>query len=97
MKIRDLPTHVTAAKADWTRIKNWTGFTPNNDTLTARNKCQSTICKQLNNGYMLEYITEQFGKPNPGFENDPGCIAAHNDHKDIAGRLVAIHKLETIF
>lgn len=95
MKIRDLPAHVTAAKADWTTISSWTGFTPNNDTLTARNKCQSTIYKQLNNGYMLEYITEQFGKPNPGFESAPDYVAAHKVHKDFAGRLIAIHKLKT--
>ncbi len=44
---------------------------------------------------MIEYITETFQKPNPGFENDPRYIADRDAHRDRAGRLIAVHKLRT--
>lgn len=44
---------------------------------------------------MIEYITEQFSEPNPGFENDPTYLVEREDHKELAGRLIAVHKLHT--
>lgn len=44
---------------------------------------------------MIEYITEMFQKPNPGFENDPQYIADRDAHRERAGRLIAVHKLRT--
>lgn len=95
MKIRDLPAPVTASKADWLAGTTWLGFTPTEDDLTARNKCQSTIQRQFGNGYVLEYITEQFSEPNPGFESEPAYLAEREAHRALAGRLIAVHKLRT--
>lgn len=44
---------------------------------------------------MIEYITETFQKPNPGFEDDPVYIADRNAHAERAGRFIAVHKLRT--
>lgn len=71
------------------------GFTPTEDDLTARNKCQSTIQRQFGRGYVIEYITEQFSEPNSGFENDPAYLAERDAHRALAGRLIAVHKLRT--
>jgi len=95
MQIRDLPASVTASKADWLAGTTWLGFTPTEGDLTARNKCQSTIQRQFGDGYVIEYITQQFSEPNPGFENDPGYIAEREAHRALAGRLIAVHKLRT--
>lgn len=95
MQIRDLSAPVTASKANWIAGTSWLGFTPSQDNLTARNKCQSTIQRQFDNGYVIEYITEQFSEPNPGFENDPAYLAEREGHRDLAGRLIAVHKLRT--
>ncbi|SDB60852.1 5-methylcytosine-specific restriction enzyme A [Agrobacterium fabrum] len=95
MKISDLPAPITASKADWLAGTTWIGFTPTDDTLTARNQCQSTIQRQFSDGYVIEYITEQFSEPNPGFENDPAYLAEREAHRALAGRLVAVHKLRT--
>jgi 5-methylcytosine-specific restriction protein A len=97
MKIRDLSDPVTASKSDWlpgtTGTNTWLGFTPTDGSLTARNKCQSTVRRQFGNGYVIEYITEKFAKPNPGFENDPRYLAEREAHKDWAGKFVAVHRL----
>lgn len=95
MKIKDLPEPVMASKADWLPGTTWMGFTPTDGSLTARNNCQSTIQKQFRSGYVIEYITETFQDPNPGFEDDPGYIADREAHAERAGRFVAIHKLRT--
>lgn len=95
MKIKDLPAPVTASKADWLAGTTWLGFTPTDDNLTARNKCQSTIQRQFDNGYVVEYITEQFSQPNPGFERDPAYLQEREAHKELAGRLIAVHRLRT--
>lgn len=95
MQIRDLPAPVTASKADWLAGTTWLGFTPTEGDLTARNKCQSTIQRQFGSGYVIEYITEQFSEPNPGFENDPAYLAEREAHRALAGRLIAVHKLRT--
>lgn len=95
MKIRDLPAPITASKADWLAGTTWLGFTPTEGDLTARNKCQSTIQRQFGSGYVIEYITEQFSEPNPGFENDPAYLAERDAHRALAGRLIAVHKLRT--
>lgn len=84
-----------ASKADWLPGTTWMGFTPTDGTLTGRNQCQSTIQKQFGNGYVIEYITETFQKPNPGFENDPVYLADRDAHDERAGRFIAVHKLRT--
>jgi 5-methylcytosine-specific restriction protein A len=93
MKIRDLSAPITASKSDWLAGTTWIGFTPTDGTLTARNKCQSTIQRQFGRGYIIEYITEKFGDPNPGFEDDPQYLAEREAHKELAGRFVAVHRL----
>ncbi|WP_349363745.1 MAG: HNH endonuclease [Roseitalea porphyridii] len=95
MKIKDLPAPVTASKADWLPGTTWLGFTPTDGDLGSRNKCQSTIQRQFGSGYVIEYITETFQKPNDGFEDDPRYIADREAHKERAGRLIAVHKLRT--
>ena len=95
MKISDLPAPITASKADWLAGTTWIGFTPTDDTLTARNQCQSTIQRQFGGGYVIEYITEQFSEPNLGFENDPAYLSEREAHRALAGRLIAVHKLRT--
>ena len=93
MRIRDLPAPVTASKADWLPGVTWIGFTPRTDDLEGRNKCQSTIRTQCGHGYIIEYATKGFEKPNPGFESDPDYLAERNRHNDLAGRLISVHKL----
>jgi 5-methylcytosine-specific restriction enzyme A len=93
MIVRDLPERVTASKSDWLAGTTWIGFTPTDGSLTARNKCQSTIQRQFGSGYVIEYITEKFGEPNAGFENDPTYLAERDAHKALAGRFIAVHKL----
>ncbi len=95
MKIRDLPAPITASKADWLPGTTWLGFTPTNGDLSSCNKCQSTIQRQFGSGYVIEYVTESFEKPNDGFEDDPKYIADREAHKERAGRLIAVHKLRT--
>jgi 5-methylcytosine-specific restriction enzyme A len=93
MKIHDLPEPITASKSDWLAGTTWIGFTPTDGGLTARNRCQSTIRRQFGSGYVIEYITEKFGEPNPGFENDPQYLSEREAHKELAGRFIAVHKL----
>jgi 5-methylcytosine-specific restriction protein A len=95
MKVLDLTAPVTASKADWLAATTWMGFTPTGEGPNARSSCQSSIRRQFGNGYVLEYITEQFNEPNLGFENDPGYLAERAAHAELAGRLIAIHKLRT--
>lgn len=95
MKIRDLPAPVTASKADWLAGTTWLGFTPTSGDLSSHNKCQGTIQRQFGGGYVIEYVTESFEKPNDGFEDDPRYIADREAHKEKAGRLIAVHKLKT--
>ncbi len=95
MLIKDLPEPVTASKADWLAGTSWLGFTPTGSNQNARAQCQSTIQRQFGSGYVIEYITEQFSEPNPGFENDPSYLAEREAHKELAGRLIAVHKLRT--
>lgn len=93
MQISDLPAQVTASKADWQAASTWLGFTPSGDDLNAYNQCQSTVQRQFRNGYVLEYITKTISKPNPGFENHPDYLDERRRHEELAGRLVAVHRL----
>ena len=95
MKISDLPAPVTASKADWLPGTTWLGFTPTDGDLGSRNRCQSTIRRQFAAGYVIEYITENFQKPNKGFEDDPRYLADREAHEERAGRFLAVHKLHT--
>jgi 5-methylcytosine-specific restriction protein A len=91
--IAELPAPVTAAKADWLVSTSWLGFTPASDNPDSIAKCQSTINRQSGNGFVLEYITLNFGTPNPGFEADQGYREEKLTHAQSAGRLVAVHRL----
>jgi 5-methylcytosine-specific restriction protein A len=93
MKVTDLAAPVTASKADWLAATTWMGFTPGGDGPNAQSSCQSSIRRQFGNGYVLEYITEQFSEPNTGFGSDPDYLAERAAHAELAGRLIAIHKL----
>lgn len=95
MRISDLPGPITASKADWLAGTTWLGFSPTNGSLQSRNQCQGTIQRQYAGGYVIEYITEQFSEPNPGFEADPQYLAEREAHNDLAGRFIAVHKLRT--
>lgn len=93
IRIKDLPAPITASKADWLAGTTWIGFSPPAGDLTSRNNCSQTIQRQFGKGYIIEYITEQFSKPNPGFENDPDYLAECKVHEELAGRLIAVHRL----
>src|SRR5690349_14935595 len=95
LRVSDLPAPITASKADWLAGTTWLGFTPTDADQSARNMCQSTIQRQFAGGYVIEYITEQFSQPNPGFENDPQFLEERAAHKELAGRFIAVHKLRT--
>lgn len=95
MKVSDLPSPITASKADWLAGTTWLGFSPTNGSLQSRNQCQRTIQRQYAGGYVIEYITEQFSEPNPGFETDPQYLDEREAHKALAGRFIAVHKLRT--
>src|SRR5271165_1954646 len=92
-RIADLPFPVTAAKADWLVASHWIGFTPASDASDAPARCQATIAGQFGGGYVVEYITRNFGTPNAGFEDDPGYLSEREAHATLAGRLVAVHRL----
>lgn len=93
MKIKDLTLPIVAAKSDWLAAEHWIGFTPAQDTPSARAQCISTIARQARGGYVIEYITRTFGEPNAGYENDPLYRAEHAAHAKIAGRLIGVHRL----
>jgi 5-methylcytosine-specific restriction protein A len=92
-RISELPAVVTAAKADWSVATHWIGFTPTSDAPGSMSQCQATINKQAGRGYVLEYITQNFGTPNPGYETRPDYLADRDAHAEVAGRLVAVHRL----
>ena len=93
MKIRDLDAPVVAAKSDWGVATNYIGFTPSGAGSGAYAQCQSTVQRQARNGFVLEYITESYPEPNPGFETHPDYLESKRRHEEAAGQLIAIHKL----
>ena len=93
MQIKDLPLPVKAAKADWLAGTHWIGFTPKDNTGAARERCRAVINSQMAGGYIIEYITQKYGDPNPGFENDPRHLREREAHRDVAGRFIAVHRL----
>ncbi len=95
MRASELPASITASKADWLAGTTWLGFSPTHGSLQSRNQCQSTIQRQYAGDYVIEYIAEQFSKPNPGFEANPEYLAERDAHEDLAGRFIAVHKLRT--
>lgn len=97
MIITDLRDPVTASKADWLSVTTWMGFTPTGQGGDARERCEAIINRQIGNGYVLEYVTEQMSVPNPGFKNDPDYLQEREVHKDQAGRLLGIHRLRHSF
>jgi 5-methylcytosine-specific restriction protein A len=92
-RIADLPFPVTAAKADWLVASHWIGFTPLSDAPDAEIRCQNTVAAQFGSGYVIEYITRNFGTPNTGFESDSSYLSERSAHADVAGKLIAIHRL----
>jgi 5-methylcytosine-specific restriction protein A len=94
VQIGDLPSRVSASKADWIAGTTWLGFTPRGGSLSARAQCESTIQSQLVGGaYVIEYITETAEKPNAGFEDDPRYLEERRQHQENKGRFIAVHKL----
>lgn len=91
--ITDLPFPVTAAKADWLVTSHWIGFTPASGAAGTDGRCQAVVARQFGSGYVLEYITRTMEAPNSGFEADPEYLSQRSAHADIAGRLVAVHRL----
>jgi 5-methylcytosine-specific restriction enzyme A len=94
-RIADLPEPVMAAKVDWLPGTTWMGFTPLSDGPGGFAQCQSTINRQIHNGYVIEYITLNFPLPNLGHEIDPEYLAEKAAHADCAGRLVGVHRLRS--
>ncbi len=93
MQVQDLSKPVVASKADWLMGTTWLGFTPSNGSGYSRQQCQSTIQRQFSGGYVIEYITEAFSEPNPGYETDPVYLAEREQHQGIKGCFLSIHKL----
>lgn len=93
MNISDLPSTVTASKADWLAGTSWLGFTPKDGSSKARAACQATINRQFGLGYVIEYITESFNTPNSGFQHDARTARERKQHALLAGRFIAIHRL----
>ena len=93
LRIADLPAPVTTAKADWLVSSHWLGFTPASDAPWAASQCQAAINRQIAGGYVLEYITQRFGKPNAGYEDDPTYRKERRMHAEVAGRLIAVHRI----
>lgn len=93
LRISDLSSPVTSAKADWIRTSTWLGFSPTTEGTASRAQCQSVIQRQIAGGYVLEYITETAEKPNAGFDDDPQYLAEKQQHLQNRGRFVAIHRL----
>ena len=91
--ISDLPHPIVASKADWIAATTWLGFTPTGGGPNARAACQSTIQRQMGDGFVLEYITETAEKPNAGFEDDPRYMEEKAHHRENRGRLLAVHRL----
>ncbi len=93
MRIKDLAHPITAAKADWLAGTSWLGFTPSDSSGNARERCRAVINSQMGNGYVIEYATLKYGDPNPGFESSPKYIQGQAAHRELAGKLIAVHKL----
>ena len=93
MRICDLPSPVTASKADWLPGTTWMGFTPQGQGPGAAAQCQSTVRRQFGEGYVLERITQVFGEPNAAFAADPQLIEERERHARLKDRLVAVHRL----
>ncbi|WP_340692199.1 HNH endonuclease [Hyphomonas sp.] len=93
MKIKDLPAPITAAKADWLPGTTWVGFTPTGTGPDAREKCQTTINRQVDGGYVIERITDKFGDPNPDFVDSERVKRERDEHAKFADSLVSIHRL----
>jgi len=89
MKIADLSDPVAAAKVDWTPQQGNMGFTAHGSI----HKCESSVQQYAGRGWVLESITNTSPpKPNPGTEDDE-YRAGVKQHRPLAGRLVAIHRL----
>src|SRR5262245_18389420 len=94
MIMSDLPAPVTASKADWSVVTTCLSFTPTDGSLPAKSTCQSRILKQYGRGCVLAYITEGIETPNAGCEIDEDYREERRRHKDDAGTLQAVHRLQ---
>lgn len=95
MRIADLGRPVTAAKSDWSAAKSWMGFTPGSSHPDSIRRTEMTVIAQAKSGYVLEYITRSYGIPNAGFEKSERYLGHKAAHEKLAGRLIALHRLET--
>ena len=93
MRIGDLRLPVTATKADWLPNDIWLGFSPQGKGPDAKAKCEATIQKQFDDGFILERITDTFGDPNTEYENDPMIDKERERHRGFADSLVAVHRI----
>jgi 5-methylcytosine-specific restriction protein A len=93
MKISDLPRKITCTKADWLPGTSWIGFTPTGTGANAFAQCQATINRQIAGGLVLERMTQSFGAPTAGFENDPIVVQDRARHRALADRIIAVHEL----
>jgi 5-methylcytosine-specific restriction protein A len=91
--IKNLPAKVMASKSDWGIADKCITFTPINDSLAARSRCESNVCRQFGDGYVLEYITETVDESNPGFETHEERQKRLTEHDRYAGRLIKVHRL----
>jgi 5-methylcytosine-specific restriction protein A len=66
---------------------------PRDASLDARESCRAAINGQVGNGYVIEYITLNFGDVNPAFKDDPQHLQERAAHRQLAGRLIAVHRL----
>jgi 5-methylcytosine-specific restriction protein A len=95
MRIVDLGLPVTAAKSDWSAAQSWMGFTPGSNHPDSIRRTEMTVIAQAQGGFVLEYITDSYGKPNVGFDKSERYLSHKAAHEKLAGRLIALHRLET--
>ena len=96
MKVRDLERPVKVAKVDWLPGTTWLGFSPQGNGSEARQKCESSINRQIGGGLVLEKVTKGFGAPNRAFRDDPRIAEERELHRQLSDRLTAIHQVISV-
>lgn len=77
-------------KADWNLATSYLGFTPHNDSDSARQRLLGTIGRQLGNGLVVEIVPKTLEKPRDG---SPHTAEELSQQKQLGGRLVAVHQI----
>ena len=93
MRISDLDRPITAAKSHWVPGGSSLAFTPSDASVNARAACTSAVNRQAAGGYVLDYVSKDIEKPNPGFEDSPEYLSDLEDHAPVAGKIIAVHRL----